>query len=181
MSAATAHWLIAWHHQVPLSLALVLSSIWFHTQKTYTAYVADQLMISFWVVGALYEAYMRGPIPVSLTILVLTYNLLVFYAGWLGNCYAFDPDPLISTFFHSTLHFVSFLGVIGVLMSQQKNGTVVSRWKCSQWTVCTRMWKLTMANVSALNAGQSWAASLTKVPSGGTMAMEMKTRRAPAP
>lgn len=120
MSAATAHWLIAWHHQVPLSLALVLSSIWFHTQKTYTAYVADQLMISFWVVGAVYEAYMRGPIPVSLTILVLTYNMLVFYAGWIGNCYAFDPDPLISTFFHSTLHFVSFLGVIGVLMSQQK-------------------------------------------------------------
>jgi hypothetical protein len=101
-------------------LALVLSSIWFHTQKTYTAYVADQLMIAFWVVGALYEAYMRGPIPVSLTILILTYNVLMFYAGWLGKCYAFDPDPIVSTFFHSTLHFVSFLGVIGVLMSQQK-------------------------------------------------------------
>lgn len=116
MSAATAHWLVAWHHQVPLSLALVLSSIWFHTQRSHTAYVADQLTMFAWGLGAVYEAYLRGPIPTSITFLVVAYDVLVFYVGWLGNCFAFDPNPRVSTFFHSTVHFVSFLGCVGVLM-----------------------------------------------------------------
>lgn len=116
MSAATAHWLVAWHHQVPLSLALVLSSIWFHTQRSYTAYIADQLMILIWGLGALYSAYLRGPIPLSITFLIVAYDALVFYAGWLGNCFAFDPDLNVSTFFHSTVHFVSFFGTFLVLL-----------------------------------------------------------------
>ena len=116
MSAATAHWFVAWHHQVPLSFALVLSSIWFHTQRTYIAYIADQLMIFLWVFGALYEAYMRGPIPMSITLLIIAYNALVFYVGWLGKCYAFDPRHHVSTLFHATTHITAFFGVVGILL-----------------------------------------------------------------
>ena len=116
MSAATAHWLIAWHHQVPLSFALVLSSIWFHTQRTYTAYIADQLMILLWLLGAVYEAYMRGPIPVSVLILCVCYDVLIFYVGYIGKCFAFDNDTHTSTFFHSTVHFVSFFGFAGGML-----------------------------------------------------------------
>ena len=116
MAAALTHWLVAWHHQVPLSLALVLSSIWFHTQRTQVSYIADQAMILLWGLGALYEAWMRGPIPLSITFLVVAYNVLVFYVGWLGNCFAFDPEFHISTFFHSTVHFVSFFGTFAILV-----------------------------------------------------------------
>ena len=140
MSAATTHWLIAWHHQVPLSLALVLSSIWFHTQRTYTAYIADQLAILLWIMGALYEAYIRGPIPASMTFLVLAYDALIFYVGWLGDCYAFDPNPDLSTFFHATMHFVSFLGVMAVLSCQEKTDTLSSSQGVAIWTVPTTLW-----------------------------------------
>jgi hypothetical protein len=115
MTAATAHWLVAWHHQIPLSLALVFSSIWFHTQKSYMSYIADQMMIFLWVTGATYEAYMKGPIPVSLLVLGVLYNVLIFYGGFLGNCFAFDNNKTVSTFFHSTVHFVSFFGFTGAL------------------------------------------------------------------
>lgn len=140
MSAATAHWLVAWHHQVPLSLALVMSSIWFHTQKTYTAYVADQLAILLWMAGAIYEAYMRGPISSSMTYLILAYDALIFYAGWLGDCYAFDPDPDTSTFFHATMHFMSFFGVIAILSSQEKTDTISSVDWTALWSVYTSLW-----------------------------------------
>lgn len=113
MTAATAHWLIAWHHQVPLSFALVLSSVWFHTQRTYTAYIADQLILALWGLGALYEAYVRGPIPLSLLYLCVCYNVLIFYGGYIGECFAFDKNKYISTFFHATVHFVSVVGFIG--------------------------------------------------------------------
>lgn len=116
MTAATAHWLIAWHHQIPLSLALVFSSIWFHTQKSYTSYIADQIMILLWAGGAVYEAYMRGPMPASILLLCLLYDVLIFYVGFIGKCFAFDSDKKVSTFFHSTVHFVSFFGFTGALI-----------------------------------------------------------------
>lgn len=140
MSAATTHWLVAWHHQVPLSLALVLSSIWFHTQKTYTAYIADQIAILLWMMSALYEAYIRGPIPVGIGVLVFFYDSLMFYGGSLGDCYAFDPDPDISTFFHATMHFASFLGVLAVLSCQEKTDTSASMEQFSLWSVRIPLW-----------------------------------------
>jgi hypothetical protein len=116
ISAATSHWLIAWHHQVPLSFALVLSSIWFHTQRTYMAYIADQCMIVLWILGAMYEAYMRGPISMSLAFIGIAYNVLVFYVGYIGKCFAFDERRHVSTFFHMTTHMVGLFSIVGVLL-----------------------------------------------------------------
>ena len=126
LTAGIVHWLVAWHHQVPLSLAIVLSSIWFHTQRSQVAYVTDQVAILLWTLGALYEAYLRGAIPMSVAYLCLSWDILVFYVGYLGNCYAFSPDRSVSTFFHATTHFVSFGGFVAImLLSPQPTLTTV--------------------------------------------------------
>lgn len=116
LNAAIVHWLVAWHHQVPLSLAIVLSSIWFHTQRSQTAYITDQVAIFLWTLGALYEAYLRGPIPMSIAFLCFAWDVLVFYVGYLGDCYAFSPDRSVSTFFHATTHIVSFGGFVAMML-----------------------------------------------------------------
>lgn len=114
--AAVAHWLFAWHHHVPLSFAIALSSIWFHTQRSYTAYLVDQTMILVWGCAVFYEAWLRGGIPLGIGTLGGLYIVLIFYGGYLGQCYAFDPDRQWSTFYHALVHIVSFGSSVGILL-----------------------------------------------------------------
>ena len=116
MIASFVHYMMSWHIHVPLSLGLVLSSVWFHTQKSYMSYLIDQLAIQAWALSVMYEAFLRGPISMGIVYIAVSYDILVFYIGWLGNCYAFDEDRTISTFFHATTHFSGILGSIILLL-----------------------------------------------------------------
>jgi hypothetical protein len=106
------HVLEAWFITIMLFSALSLTSIWFHIWRTEIAYRLDNSVALVGMCLALYECYTRGWMAFGVGIQVTLYVALVFYGGYLGKCYAFDPDRVIATLFHASIHFVTGAGMI---------------------------------------------------------------------
>ena len=91
------------------SLALALTSIWFHSTKSAPSFWADQLVLNTWVLMFVYEAYLRSWMAVGLSTLGILYAVLMFYVGQVNRTYAYHPARFWSIFFHLTVHMSSTL------------------------------------------------------------------------
>jgi len=97
------------------SLCLALSSIWFHSTKSPASYWTDQIVLNSWVVGFVYEAYVRHWFAVCFVLLGILYAVLMFYAGQADRTYAYHPSRFWSVFFHMTVHISSALFAIIII------------------------------------------------------------------
>jgi hypothetical protein len=113
--AVCSYLVSGWTAMAPLSLGIVASSIWFHTQKTQLSYWVDQGTILLWLANAFKEAVSKGVIATGLAILAALYNILVFFVGWMGSTYGFSPNRKISTLFHASTHLFS-VGIATILL-----------------------------------------------------------------
>lgn len=108
--AVVSYWLTileGWYVTIMAFSILSLTSVWFHIWRTEIAYRLDNTMALSGVCLALYECYLRGPMAMGICAESILYIALVFYIGYLGKCYAFDPNRMISTFFHASIHIVT--------------------------------------------------------------------------
>jgi hypothetical protein len=115
--AAVSYWLHmleAWYVTIMLFSILSLTSVWFHIWRTDIAYRLDNSVALFAVCLSMYECYRRGPVILGLGLLSTLYAALVFYIGYIGKCYAFDPDRTISTLFHASLHCIMAFSLVTV-------------------------------------------------------------------
>lgn len=101
------HVLEAWFMTIMWFSTLSITSIWFHIWRTEIAYRLDNTVALAGTLLAMYDCYTRGPIAFGIGLEVSLYVMLVFYGGFLGKCYAFDPDRLIATIFHASIHIVT--------------------------------------------------------------------------
>ena len=106
------HVLEAWFMTIMWFSTLSMTSIWFHIWRTEIAYRMDNTVALAGMCLALYECYSRGWMAFGVGIQVMLYVALVFYGGYLGKCYAFDPDRLIATLFHASIHLVTGGGMV---------------------------------------------------------------------
>ena len=106
------HVLEAWFVTILWFTTLSLTSIWFHIWRTEIAYRLDNTVAVGGMLLAMYDCYTRGPIALGVGIEAVLYVALVFYGGFLGKCYAFDPDRLTATLFHASIHFVTGSGMV---------------------------------------------------------------------
>lgn len=107
--AFTSYWLHVlevWYVTIMIFTTLSLTSVWFHIWRTEVAYRIDNSTALFAIGISLYECYIRGPMPVGMGLLCILYGALIFYVGYMGKCYAFDPNRLIATGFHASLHIL---------------------------------------------------------------------------
>jgi hypothetical protein len=106
------HVLEAWYATIMILSVLSITSVWFHIWRTEIAYRMDNTAALLGVFLALYDAYRRGPMALGICCESVLYVLLIFYIGFLGGCYAFDPDRLISTLFHASIHAVTAITMV---------------------------------------------------------------------
>ena len=117
--AAVSYWihmLEVWYLTIMMFSILSMTSIWFHIWRTDFAYHVDNSAALFTGFLSMYECYRRGPMVLGIGLLPLLYGSLVFYCGYLGKCYAFDPNPIISTFFHASLHVLLGVSLVVITM-----------------------------------------------------------------
>lgn len=113
--AAVSYWLLvleAWYVTIMAFSILSLTSVWFHIWRTDIAYRLDNSIALFGVLLSIYECYTRGPMALGFGAISVLYAALVFYIGYLGSCYAFDRNRVISTFFHASMHIVLGVGMV---------------------------------------------------------------------
>jgi hypothetical protein len=101
------HVLEAWFITIMWFSALSMTSIWFHIWRSEIAYRLDNTVALAGTLLSLYECYTRGPMAVGIGLQAVLYVALVFYGGYLGKCYAFDPDRRIATLFHASIHIIT--------------------------------------------------------------------------
>ena len=106
------HVLEAWFMTIMWFTILSLTSIWFHIWRTEIAYRLDNTVALAGMLLAMYDCYTRGWMALGVGIQAVLYVALVFYGGFLGKCYAFDPDRLTATMFHASIHFVTGAGMV---------------------------------------------------------------------
>jgi hypothetical protein len=106
------HVLEAWFVMILWFTILSLTSVWFHIWRTEIAYRLDNTVALIGTLVAMYDCYTRGAIAVGVGMEAALYVALVFYGGFLGKCYAFDPDRLTATLFHASIHFVTGLTMV---------------------------------------------------------------------
>lgn len=108
------HVLEAWFVTIMIFSVLSLTSIWFHIWRTDIAYRLDNSVALLGTLLALYECYTRGPMALGVGLEAILYVALVFYGGFMEKCYAFDPNRLVATFFHASIHIVTGITMIFV-------------------------------------------------------------------
>jgi hypothetical protein len=106
------HVLEAWFVMIMWFTTLSLTSVWFHIWRTEIAYRLDNTVALIGTLVAMYDCYTRGAIALGLGMEAVMYVALIFYGGFLGKCYAFDPDRLTATLFHASIHLVTGGGMV---------------------------------------------------------------------
>lgn len=101
------HVLEAWFVTIMAFSILSLTSVWFHIWRTEIAYRLDNSVAFLGIFVSIYDCYTRGPMAVGIGLQAILFNALMFYGGYLGKCYAFDPNRVIATMFHAFIHFVT--------------------------------------------------------------------------
>lgn len=109
------HVLEAWFVTIMVFSILSLTSVWFHVWRSEIAYRLDNTVALVGTLISLYECFLRGPMAVGIGLQAVLYVSLVFYVGFLGKCFAFDPDRMTATMFHASIHFVTGLVMVFVL------------------------------------------------------------------
>jgi len=84
---------------------MVLTSVYFHTQKTIPSYLIDQCAILIIIIRSFFDAFAGTYLSILITMINHVYNYVIFFSPWRKHC-TYHPDYATSTFFHSTLHTI---------------------------------------------------------------------------
>jgi hypothetical protein len=100
-------WMFAWTS----SVLAATSALWHSTQYK-ALWMADQVAMFTFVGTSIYEASLRGYIPLGLFLATGTYGVVIYNLGRHWKCWAFHPVE--ETYYHMTLHILPFVNVLAV-------------------------------------------------------------------
>jgi hypothetical protein len=84
---------------------LTLTSVYFHTQRTTTAYLVDQCGVWIVFTRSFFDAFAGTYLSIAITAITHLYNWTVYFSPW-RKYFTFHPDEQTSELFHSTLHII---------------------------------------------------------------------------
>jgi len=100
-------WTLAWSS----TLLATTSALW-HSTKHDTIWVADQIAMFAFVGTSIYEASLRGYIPLGLFLATGTYGVVIYNLGRRWTCWAFHPTE--QAYYHMTLHILPLVNLLVV-------------------------------------------------------------------
>jgi hypothetical protein len=84
---------------------LSLTSVYFHTQRTTTAYLVDQCGVWIVVFRSFFDAFAGTYLSIAITTIAHIYNWTIYFSPWRKH-FTFHPDERTAELFHSTLHII---------------------------------------------------------------------------
>ncbi len=110
-TALVAHvydrWMIAWTS----SVLAATSALW-HSTNNRTLWMADQIAMFAFVGTSIYEASLRGYMPLGLVTTTGLYGVVIYNLGRRWKCWAFHPVEEV--YYHMTLHILPFVNLLTV-------------------------------------------------------------------
>lgn len=107
------------NHYIPCSILFLLanSSVLYHSSYHPIAYWIDQVTIYTTIVSSFVYGYLGGFHVFLIPTAGNLWNTYVYWYGYKTKTMVFHPDLAIANLWHSTIHIVSSLSYLAILMS----------------------------------------------------------------
>jgi hypothetical protein len=112
-------WLYGYYLYAGLFMALIITSLFYHSSYTYVTNIIDKIAIlcivgygGYLFYNKLFLAKLTVKQYILSTAIIFTFLLTIFmyYYGYLHNCLCFSDDIQQANWFHSGMHCVSCVG-----------------------------------------------------------------------